>query len=375
MLGSIPIAHSGIEGLGKGRVMSLKIAIQPDQNELRNGERQSYSKRWMDLAAQQGITAVSVDAFARDAIAQISACDAFMWRYDPSALPRLYADRLLYAIEEGLRMPVFPSLKSRWHFENKIGQYYFLSAAGIPTPTTRIFWTRQQAEQFCDTAVYPFVFKLTTGDKSSNVRLVRNRQEALYYTDQLFNWGTISLGYRPASKIRLLLRRMRAAGEIIKGRNPYGLTPYTDLQYGYFFAQEFLPGNDFDVRVTIIGDRAFVFRRLNRPGDFRASGSGRIDWDPTQIGEGTMRFAYGVARQLGAQTVALDILRRGSELVIVELTLAYASYAVRDCPGHWVLKGEPESGQLEWEEGSMLPEDAIFTDFMAQVRRAHEVAA
>lgn len=352
--------------------MSLKIAIQPDANNLSNGEQQSYSKRWVELAEQQGITPVAVDVFSQDIIDQISACDAFMWRYDPSALPRLYASRLLNAIEEGLHMPVFPSLKSRWHFEDKVGQYYFLSAAGFPIPATRIFWTQEQAMRFCDTADYPFVFKLATGDKSSSVRLVRNRQEASYYVDQLFKWGTVSLGYKPASKARLLLRRIRAAGEIFKGRNPYGLTPYVELQHGYFLAQEFLPGNDFDVRVTIIGDRAFVFRRFNRPGDFRASGSGRVDWDPTQIGEDTVRFAYGVARRLGAQTVALDILRRGSERVIVELTLAYASYAVRDCPGHWILKGEPESGPLEWEKGSMLPADAIFIDFVAQVRRSQE---
>jgi hypothetical protein len=197
----------------------------------------------------------------------------------------------------------------------------------------------------------------------------------LFYADQLFNLGTISLGYRPASKARLLLRRMRAASEIIKGRNPYGLTPYVELQHGYFFAQEFLPGNDFDVRVTIIGNRAFAFRRFNRPGDFRASGSGRIDWDPAQIGEGPVRFACRVARQLDAQTVALDILRRGSELVVVELTLAYASWAVRDCPGHWVLKGEPESGELEWAEGPLRPEDAIFSDFVAQVRHVREPIA
>lgn len=350
--------------------MNIRIAIQHDQNVLHNGERQSYSTRWTHLAEQYGATAVPVDAFSQDAIAQISTCDGFMWRYDPSALPRLYADRLLYAVEEGLRVPVFPSSKSRWHFEDKIGQYYFLSAAGIPIPATKVFWTRQQAEQFCDTANYPFVLKLSTGDKSANVRLVRNRDEALYYTDQLFNWGTTSLGYEPASKTRLFLRRLRAAGEIIKRRNPFGLTPHLELQYGYFFAQEFLPGNDFDMRVTVIGDRAFVFRRFNRPNDFRASGSGRIDWDPSQIGEDALRLAYRVSRQLGAQTVAVDILRRDGELVIVELTLAYASFAVRDCPGHWVLRGEPASGTLEWVEGPLEPADAIFMDFVAAIRAA-----
>lgn len=31
-----------------------------------------------------------------------------------------------------------------------------------------------------------------------------------------------------------------------------------------------------DTRVTVIGHCAFGYRRYNRPGDFRASGSGRL---------------------------------------------------------------------------------------------------
>lgn len=350
--------------------MSLKIAIQPDEVVHRNGERQSYSGRWMELAREQGIETVPVDVFSSGVIARISECDAFMWRYDPPAHPRLYASRLLYAIEEGLGMPVFPSLKSRWHFEDKVGQYYFLAAAGIPTPATNISWTREQAEQFCNGAAYPFVLKLATGYQSSNVRLVRNRQEAMFYADQLFSRGAISLGYRPASRPRQLLRQIRAATEVIKDRNPYGPTADADLQYGYFFGQEFLPDNEFDVRVTVTGNRAFVFRRFNRPGDFRASGSGRFDWDPRQVGEDAVRLGYRVAHQLDSQTVTVDILRRRGEPVIIELGLAYASWCVRECPGHWILRGAPETGELEWVDGSMHPEDAIFADFVAQIRRA-----
>lgn len=351
--------------------MKLKIAIQPDEVIQHNGEKQSFSKRWSAMARQQGITTVPVDVFAPDAIDRISECDAFMWRCDPSSHPRLYAKRLLYAVEKGLNMPVFPSLKSWWHFEDKIGQYYFLSAAGIPTPKTHISWTRRQAETFCDSADYPFVLKLSAGYQGSNVRLVHDRNEARFHVDAMFGHGVTGLGYLPASRPRMLMRRLHAAAEVAMGHNPYGPTPQAELEHGYFFAQDFLPDNDFDVRVTIIGKRAFAFRRLNRPGDFRASGSGRIDWDPTRIDEATIRFACRVAHQLDAQTVALDILRRGSELVVIELTLAYASWAVRDCPGHWRLKGTPEAGELEWEDGRMHPEDAIFNDFMAQVRLAY----
>lgn len=352
--------------------MSLKIAIQPDEVVHRNGERQSYSQRWIELAPNLEVEATRMDAFASDALETISACDAFMWRYDPSAHMRLYANRFLYAIEEGMGIPVFPSLQSRWHFEDKVGQFYFLAAAGIPTPNCTVSWTREQAIRFCDSAAYPFVLKLATGYQASNVRLIRSREEALFYVDELFSHGAISLGYRPASRGRLLLRRIRAATEIVKGQNPWGPTAEADLQYGYFFAQEFLPDNPFDVRVTITGNRAFVFRRFNRPGDFRASGSGRIDWDPAQVGEDAVRLGYRVARQSGSQTITVDILRRKTEPVIVELGLAYASWCVRDCPGHWILHGEPESGALEWVEGSMEPADAIFTDFVAQVRRARE---
>ena len=47
-----------------------------------------------------------------------------------------------------------------------------------------------------------------------------------------------------------------------------------------------------------------------------------------------------------------------------EISYTYASWAVRDCPGHWVLRGEPGSGALTWAEGKMRPEDAIFEDFI-----------
>lgn len=355
--------------------MTLKIAIQPDVVVHHNGELQSYSARWLQIARSLDVEAVRVDVYAPDIIETVARCDAFMWRYDPTAHPRLYANRLLQALESGLRMPVFPSLESRWNFEDKIGQFYFLAAAGIPIPDTSVAWTREHALRFCDRATYPFVLKLATGYQGSNVRLVRTRADAVYYVDQLFRRGAISLGYRPASGVRLLLRRLRAAGEFLRGHNPYGPTADAELQYGYLLAQEFLPDNAFDVRVTVIGDRAFVFRRFNRPGDFRASGSGLVDWNPDGVPEDAVRLGYRVARDTRAQTITVDILRRDGAPVIIELGLAYASWAVRDCPGHWVLHGEPESGSLAWVQGSLEPADAIFADFVTEVQRSRESAA
>ena len=128
-----------------------------------------------------------------------------------------------------------------------------------------------------------------------------------------------------------------------------------------------MPGNRYDTRVTVIGDRAFVFRRFNRPDDFRASGSGRIDWDREQVDEASVRLAFRAARCLRTQSLAVDLLQHDGRALLAEISYTYASWAVRDCPGHWVLRGDADSGSLTWSEGSMHPEDAIFDDFVASL--------
>ena len=121
--------------------------------------------------------------------------------------------------------------------------------------------------------------------------------------------------------------------------------------------------------MTVIGNRAFAFRRFNRPGDFRASGSGRIDWDPQQIDEEAVRLAFRVARRLQTQSLAVDLLQQGGRKLLTEISYTYASWAVRDCPGHWVLQGDADAGvPLSWIEGGMHPEDAIFDDFVARLQ-------
>lgn len=350
--------------------MSLKIAIQPDQVIHPNGKRQSFSKRWAKLAQAKNIEVVPVDVFSEDAMTRISGCDAFMWRCPSSAHIRAYAKRFLWALEAGSGMPVFPSLKSSWYFEDKLAQRYFFDAADIPCAQTDIFWTREAAEQFCERANYPFVLKLAGGHQSANVRLVRNRHEAKFYIEELFGHGVASLGYRPASRLRLLLRRLRAAAQTLEGRNPYVPGADAELHYGYFYAQEFLPGNEFEISVIIVGNRAFAVRRFIQPGDFRTRGSsGRMDWNPEAIGEDAIRLAFHTARTLGAQSVAIDILRRSNEPMVIELTFNYASWVVRQCPGHWVLRGDSESGRLEWKDGTMRAADATFDDFLAEIRQ------
>ena len=131
-----------------------------------------------------------------------------------------------------------------------------------------------------------------------------------------------------------------------------------------------MPDNEFDTRVTVIGNRAFAFRCFNRPNDFRTSGSGRIDWDPSKIDIDSVRLAYRVAKRTQTQSNAVDILQRGKERVINEMSYYYEGWAVYECPGHWELQGtDPDTGQLDWVEGQMRLEDAITEDFLTRIGR------
>jgi glutathione synthase/RimK-type ligase-like ATP-grasp enzyme len=127
--------------------------------------------------------------------------------------------------------------------------------------------------------------------------------------------------------------------------------------------QELVAGNDFDTRVTIIGNRAFAWRRGNAPGDFRASGSGREDLDPAAIDPAAIRLAFRTARTLGMPTAAMDMLRREGEVVVTEVSYYFEPFMLRRCLGHWRSDGDA----LHWVEGPVQPEVAILDDFLERV--------
>lgn len=342
--------------------MTGTIAIHPDSVRHRNGRHQSFSRRWGELAGQTGFTVREVDAYSPALFGALEGCDGFMWRFGYDPLSLQFAKRLLPAIEHGRRMPVFPSWKTAWTFEDKIAQLYLLQASGVPMPATRVLWDMPSAERYCREAAYPLVLKLSYGIQSANVRLIHSADEALGLARLMFGPGLTSL-QPPSSFIRRALRSNERGLRLLAGR------PLPrNVQHGYLYVQEFLPGNAFDTRVTVIGDRAFAFRRFNRPDDFRASGSGRIDWDPARIDLDAVRIAFRVARHLETQSIALDVLRRDGENVVGEISYTYASWAVEACPGHWKLSGDHATGSLAWVEGTLAPEDAIFEDFADRLR-------
>ncbi len=347
--------------------LALTVAIHPDEH-IPPGDSIPSSARWWTFLEASGFRVRPVDVRSADILDQLAGCHAFVWRWVPFGGMGAIARRLLPVIERELQIPIFPDQRTCWHFEDKIAQAYLLTALQIPIPQTWVWFDRKQAEEWASQADYPLVLKLATGGRSDNVRLVHNALEARRWIDRLFSFCIMNLDDTELSTYRTL-RRMAAT--VLKMR-VLPVSTGNEFNTGYILFQEFLPDNPYDTRVTVVGNRAFAFRRFNRPGDFRASGSGTNDMDPTKIDEKFLRLAFLTAQKLRSQSCAIDGLYRGGDPLVVEVQYIFISALVHACPGHWELDGDPRNGTLNWVAGQMWPEEAQAKDFSVEIRRRYD---
>src|ERR1043166_3859612 len=100
------------------------------------------------------------------------------------------------------------------------------------------------------------------------------------------------------------------------------------------------------------------YRRMNRPNDFRASGSGNPSYQPDRIDKRCLQIAFRVAEQLATQSLAFDFLfGPQQDPMIGEISYCYVASMVHACEGFWNHQGA-------WQEGHVWPEHAIIEDLI-----------
>jgi glutathione synthase/RimK-type ligase-like ATP-grasp enzyme len=328
----------------------------------------SFSDRWVSYCEEQQIPYTLVNCLGTDIIHKLTSVDGLLWHWnhqDPSA--QLAARHVLMAAET-LGTTVFPNTATSWHFDDKVAQKYLLEAIGAPLVPSYVFYELEEARQWIESASFPMVFKLRTGAGSTNVRLVRSRAQAHVLVNQAFSrgfravpayWNDADKRYRVARRESDLLGVLQRLPNTI--RKIRQLNQRIGREKGYIYFQDFVPDNQFDTRVTVIGDRAFAFIRKVRPGDFRASGSGDIVYDPRMIRLQCVRTAFEVAQKIGSQSMAFDfVLTPDEQPMIVEVSYCYVPDAVHDCDGCW-------DSRLNWHPGHVWPQDAILSDLLETI--------
>ncbi len=317
------------------------------------------SGRWKTYLEEAGCLVKWVDVRSPAILSEVEDCDGFMWRWAHFAGMGRIARRLLPILERDLGLAVYPDQSTCWHYDDKVAQALLFEALGIPSPRSWIFYDRDLACAWVMEQKFPLVMKLASGAGSENVILVDDHKQAESLINKSFEYYDYSLRLVPSVGLRR--RASIFVRNVLQGRPILQRDTGYEPQTGYVLFQEFLPNNAYDTRITVVGRRAFGFRRWNRPQDFRASGSGRVDYD-------FVRLAFATARRLGMQSCAIDGLWRGEQPVVAEVSYTYVSGNVHDCSGHWELDGDPQSGALRWIDGHMWPERAQVDDFLVRLR-------
>ena len=330
----------------------------------------TFSDRWIEYCDKFHIEYKLVDAYANDIIDQISDCSGFMWRWHHNDYrDQLFARQLILSLESQ-GMAVFPDANTSWHYDDKLGQKYLLESVNAPLVNTYVFYRKAEALAWAKDTDYPKVFKLRGGAGSQNVRLVKSYSAAKQLIHKAFGRGFPVIdhhalyrdaiwNYKREGGVKNLLRIIKRI-----------LTMYTisqnekmkQSQPGYIYFQEFIPNNTYDDRLVVIGNRCFCLRRYCRKNDFRASGSGLIEYKKELFPKSSIAIAFQTAKLLKSQSIAFDFVYLNNEPKIVEVSYAYAMGSVYDkCNGYW-------DDKLEWHGESVNPQYFMIEDFVESIK-------
>lgn len=333
-----------------------------------------FHRYWVAYCLRNGIPFKRVDCYRSDIVEQLRGCDALMWHFSHQDYrDMLFARQLIHSLDAG-GMEVFPDPATSWHFDDKVGQKYLLEAVGAPLVPTWVFYTAREALAWSDATRFPKVFKLRGGSGASNVMLARTRSEARRLIRRAFGRG-----FSPRRAWADLKERWRkyrqgktGAADLLKGFGrlilPSDFDRLHSREKGYAYFQEFIPGNTFDIRVVVVGNRACALRRNVRRNDFRASGSGEIVYDRAAIDSRCVEEAFRINRRLGAQCLAYDfVFDAQNRPLIVEISYGFTAPAYEKCDGYWL-------GDMTWHAGSPALCDWMIEDLLDTLQNRREAS-
>ena len=252
-----------------------------------------------------------------------------IWIVDhTNAKDTLMARSVLYAVSN-LGIKTFPDYYDLWHFDDKISQKYLLESISINSALTHVFYDKQNALKFIEKTSYPLVAKLRKGSGARNVVQLKNEKDALVYIKRMFSKGIMPIpGVTSDFKNRIqithsgsdLIKKIMKIPSIFK--RVFSNRKKFVNEKGYVYFQEFIP-HKFDIRIEIIGNKAWGCRRYVRKNDFRASGSDNLTQKPEDLPTDLLAMAFQIKDKLNLNSVGFDFLIQNKEYKLIEMSYAF----------------------------------------------------
>jgi len=321
----------------------------------------SFSSKWIEYCENNAIDFAIVNCYDTDIMEQMKSFDVLLWHHQQSnATDYFMAKKLLEALEFSGKI-VFPNHNTGWHFDDKVAQKYLFEGLNIPTPKNYVFYDIKSLKMFAKTCTYPIVWKLKGGSGSRNVKLLKTEFQLLSIGKKMFGSGIRE--YDAIDGIKEAVRRYRMGKkkmiDIFKAFAhviyPVKYERMSGKAWGYMYLQEFIPNNDSDYRVIVIKDKAFAIKRYTRPKDFRASGSGYIEYRKELFDNELLNTSFKIAAKVKAQCVAFDFVYQNKKPLLVEMSFGFRKEGYYACEGYW-------DTNLNWHEGAFNPYAWIIED-------------
>lgn len=339
----------------------MKIAIQNREG--------GFTDRWVEYCVKNNFEYLLVNCFKNDILDILNKekVTHLMWHLNHASSKDLMVYPYVMNSVENMGIKTFPNFDTRWHFDDKVAQKYLFESIGAPLVKSAVFYEKDEALAFLKSSHLPLVAKLKRGAGSTNVKLINTQNEGMEYIEKLFSTGIIST----ATALGNFDQKLRTAKQI---KDPIKLVKKTigffkknkrertlaNAEKGYAYFQEFMPHNDFDTRIIVVGDIAFGIRRFNKENDFRASGSGKIDFDVSNIDLETLKIAFNVTEKIVGQCLAFDfVYDTNKEPKIVEVCFGFAMKAYDNCPGYW-------KKDLTFVQGTFNPQQFMMENFLEE---------
>jgi len=331
--------------------------------------KDSFSDRWIEYCINNHIKYKIVDCLDENIIENLHNCDALMWHFIHTQTEQCIRAKKIINDIENTGKPVFPNYASIFHYDDKVKQKPILESINAPLIPTYVFFDRYKAIKWSESITYPIVFKLSKGAGSSNVQLVKSKNDIIKLINKSF-----SKGHSPLDRVALFKDRIwhfkrdkniKSIFGLFKGLVrlfiPTKFERLTTKEVGYVYFQKFIPNNKFDIRIIIIGDRAFAIKRNVRSGDFRASGSGIIEYDKELIDKRCIEISFNISNKLNFNSMTYDyVFDNLNNPLLVEISYCYNHLAYYDCPGYW-------DNNLNWNEGSFKSPDFMVQDIIKKI--------
>lgn len=247
-------------------------------------------------------------------------------------------DIILFLENSGAK--VIPSFKFLRANNNKVYMELLrgeLKSANLMNTRSRVYGTFEELMLDIKKQSYPCVIKKAAGAMSEGVYLAKNELELIKYSRK------VSDNSHFLSDVKDFLRAIKHNGYIKNSRHQ-----------NKFIVQEFIPNLNNDWKILIFHKKYFVLKRRNRKNDFRASGSGLLEYTK-DIPEGILDFSKLIYKDFKVPNLSIDVGYNGSEFYLIEFqaiyfgtyTLEYADYYFYDSESKWEII--EEKCQLENE--------------------------